>query len=554
MRKRIYSSIILLVLPCVLILAALLGFLFHNAAKKQELAALRDNALLLSDLLNNGVYGDFNFSDYISLRPETTRMTIIAPDGTVILDSKASANSMENHTDRPEVISAIRTGTGEALRVSGTLRTEMYYFAVRQNDGSVLRLSRPVRGIDEAFAVALPVAAAVTALILAAAGFVARGLTERIIEPLADIGFSGENIGVDVYDELRPYINKIDRQKLEIDAKIAELSERAGTIETITGNMNEGLILIDVKAVVLTANKSARDIFGSNIEGRSILHIYRDADFHNAVSRCLSGENSEISLERGGRVFSVSLSPVYSGADARGAVILFQDATERYQAEKQRREFSANVSHELKTPLTTITALSEMIGNGIAKDNDIRGFAARITEQAGRLLLLIDDIIRLSEFDEGGAVKEDAVFDLWELTETVIDALRGSAEDVEIRLGGERFDISANRRMIDELLYNLIDNGVKYNKAGGFVSVELANEDKGYCRITVSDDGIGIPAQHQQHVFERFYRVDKSRSKKTGGTGLGLSIVKHIAEYHGGWVELKSTEGKGTAVICYLRV
>ena len=550
MKKRIYSSIILLIIPCVIILATLLSLLFHNAAKKQELAAIRDYTRLLSDLLNNGLYGDFIFSDYISLSSDVTRMTIIAPDGAVILDSKTTADSMENHATRPEIISALQTGTGESLRFSGTLRTETYYYAVRLNDGYILRLSRPVGSIAATFMLSLPAAAAVTALILAAAGFTARRLTEHIMAPLSNIGFKGDN--GPVYDELLPYVNKIDRQKREIDEKIAELSNRAETIETITGNMNEGLILIDGKAAVLTANKSARDIFGGHIENRNILHIYRDMDFHHTVDRCLSGENSEIVMERAGRVFNVSLSPVQSDTEVRGAVVLFRDTTELHLAEKQRREFSANVSHELKTPLTTITALSEMIENGIAKEADISIFAARITEQSGRLLALIDDIIRLSEFDEGGVAKDSTVFDLRELAETVIGAFRGSAGSVGILLTGEHFNISANRRMIDELLYNLIDNGIKYNKDGGSVTVALSREEDGACSIAVSDTGIGIPSQYQPRVFERFFRVDKSRSKKTGGTGLGLSIVKHIAEYHGGRVVLQSVEGAGTTVTCYI--
>jgi two-component system phosphate regulon sensor histidine kinase PhoR len=258
-------------------------------------------------------------------------------------------------------------------------------------------------------------------------------------------------------------------------------------------------------------------------------------------------------MERGTKVYIVFLSTVFSNKAIRGAVILFHDVTERHRAEKQRREFSANVSHELKTPLTTISALSEMIEQGIAKEVDIKSFAGRISEQSGRLLVLIDDIIRLSEFDEGKPVKENTLFSLWELAENVINALRDNAGNVEIQLTGERFDISANHRMIDELLYNLIDNGVKYNAEGGKVTVELIRIEDGLCKISVADTGIGIPKQHHPHVFERFYRVDRSRSKKTGGTGLGLSIVKHITEYYNGSLELESTEGIGTTVTCNLK-
>jgi len=541
----------MLILPSVLILSVALSLLFHNAAKKQELAAVRNHAILVSDLLGSGVSGYFQFSDYSSLNTETTRVTIITPDGVVLLDSRASADSMANHSDRPEFIGALQTGTGESLRYSDTLRTEMYYYAVKLSDGNVLRVSRAVGGLAEVFSVALPVAAAVTILLLVISNFAARKLTERVIAPLNDIDYSGENTAV--YDELKPFVDKIDRQKRDIQEKMSELSDRAYTIEAITGNMKEGLILIDKDGLALTSNNSAREIFGENMEHKNVMHICRETNFQNAVRQCLRGENSEMQLERGGRIYNVYLSPVCSDVKVRGAVILFHDATERHRAEKQRREFSANVSHELKTPLTTISALSEMIESGMAKDADIASFAARITEQAGRLLVLIDDIIRLSEFDEGGVKKEITVFDLWELAENVIGALKDNAGSVEIRLEGERFDISANHRMIDELLYNLIDNGVKYNKEGGLVTIGLKRVESGLCSITVTDTGIGIPERHHAHIFERFYRVDKSRSKKTGGTGLGLSIVKHITENHNGRLELKSAEGAGTTVTCYLR-
>ena len=546
MKRRINRSFICLILPCILVLSVALSLLFHNAARNQEFAAIRGHARLISDMLSSGISGDFRFSDYISYAPDAPRMTIVAPDGTVVLDSRTIADSMENHLDRPEIIDAFQNGVGESRRYSDTLGAQMYYYAIKLPDGNVLRISGVISGVSGALTVVLPAIIAVTILILLSANFAAHRLTARVIAPLAEIDFDGENIAV--YDELAPYAKKIDLQKNEIDEKIAALTERADMIETITNHMDEGLVLTDANGIVLTANTSARELFGNDMENRNISHIYRDAQFQQSMKQCLLGENMEMRIERSGKVFSARLSPVYSGGTTGGAVILFHDATERSRAEKQRREFSANVSHELKTPLTTITALSEMIGSGIAKDGDIKSFATRINEQAGRLLVLIDDIIRLSEFDEGGVAKENTVFDLWELAEAVIGTLRDNPAGIEIYLTGERFDISANLRMIDELLYNLIDNGVKYNKDGGSVTVDLRRPDRGLCTVSVSDTGIGIPEQHQPRIFERFYRVDRSRSKKTGGTGLGLSIVKHIAEYHGGSVELQSSENSGTTV------
>ena len=551
MKSRIYWSFVGVILPCVLVLSALLSFFFHNAAREQEYASIRGHARLVSDMLGSGVLGDYHFSDYISFAPDAPRITVIAPDGAVLLDSRTVADDMENHMDRPEITEAFSTGSGESQRYSDTLGTPMYYYAVRLGDGNVLRMSGSISGVSGVFSVVFPAVIALTALILLIANIAARKLTARIIAPLEEIDFSRENTAV--YDELATYAKKINEQKWEINEQISQLSDRADTIETITRHMREGLVLTDNSGFVLTANTSAREIFGDDMEKKNILHIYRESDFHDVVRQCLSGENMEMQLERASRVYNVYLSPVTSGGIARGAVILFHDVTERFVAEKQRREFSANVSHELKTPLTTISALSEMIESGMAKDGDIKSFANRISEQAGRLLVLIDDIIRLSEFDEGGDSRENTVFDLWELAETVIGALKDNAGNIDIRLTGEQFDISANLRMVDELLYNLIDNGVKYNRDGGCVTVDLKRPERGLCRISVSDTGIGIPEQHQGHVFERFYRVDKSRSKKTGGTGLGLSIVKHITEFHGGRIELRSAEDEGTTVTCYLR-
>jgi len=535
-----------------MVLSVLLSFLFHNAAKEQELAAVRDHAIIISDLLNSGVTGHIYFTDKIKPLGETARMTIIAPDGSVLLDSRASAVSMENHSDRPEIIDALRNEVGEASRYSDTLHTDMYYYAVKLDDGNILRISRAVGGLADVFSVTLPIAVAATVLIMILANFAAKSLTKRVVGPIEDINFNGNTFTV--YEELLPYTQRIDRQRQELNEKLAELTQRTDTIEAITVNMREGLILTDNTGSVLIANKSARSIFGDHIEQINVLHICREEVFQNAVKKCLSGDNVEIRLERDGKVFNVYLSPAYSSGEEQGSVILFQDATERNRAEKQRREFSANVSHELKTPLTTISALSEMIESGMAKSDDVSSFAARISEQSGRLLALIEDIIRLSEFDEGSVKKEDTVFDIRELAEAVINSLADNAGGINIELTGESLLISANHRMIDELLYNLIDNGVKYNKDGGLVTVGFGRDEGGMCRISVSDTGIGIPEEHRERIFERFYRVDRSRSKKTGGTGLGLSIVKHITEYYGGSIELHSTEGVGTTVTCLLKI
>jgi two-component system phosphate regulon sensor histidine kinase PhoR len=368
--------------------------------------------------------------------------------------------------------------------------------------------------ITGVFGAVLPAIITVTVLVLVLAGIVSRKLTKAILEPIGWINLDGDSM--DIYDELTPYVKKINQQKKEIDAQMEALKYRISTIEVITGSMKEGLLLIDKDRTVLIANQSVSDIFDEKeIAQKNILHVCRDIEFQQGVKQCLSGVVAEILFRRGGRLY--------------------------------------NVSHELKTPLTSISALAEMIANGIAKEGDIQAFAEKIKTQTQHLIHIIEDIIRLSEFDEGNANRDYSAFDLKERTASVIDVLREKAaeKNVAITLEGEKISLTANKRMMDELMYNLLDNAIKYNREGGSVSVVLAAENS-MCKIIVSDTGIGIPKEQQSRVFERFYRVDASRYKKTGGTGLGLSIVKHIAEHHGGRVELESAEGEGTRVVCWL--
>jgi len=535
---------------CAMLLSASVSGVFYNATRNREIEAVKDRASLAADLLNQAVNAE-GFSDYLNYGNDAARITIIAPDGAVLLDNKTDAGLLANHGDREEFRQALETGRGEAMRYSSTLGEETYYYAILLEDGNVLRVSKTMSRIAGVFLSVIPAIAAVTAVVLLIANTLARRLTRNIIDPLGSIDFDGDNSNV--YDELLPYVKKIDQQKGELNEQFAMLKNRADTIEAITGNMKEGLILIDKAGVMLTVNQSASDIFREgDITGKNILHICRDVEFHAGIKKCLSGADNEIIYERADKIYSVYFSCVYNDGKINGGVIFLLDISEKHEAEKQRREFSANVSHELKTPLTTVLALSEMIENGMAQQGDIKAFAGKISVQAKRLVNIIEDIIKLSEFDEGEIIAEYTSFDLYELTESVIDVLRQKADEkrINVNVTGERFHITANRQMIDELLYNLIDNAIKYNKENGSVTV-LLRRDNGLYKITVSDTGIGIPKEHQSRVFERFYRADKSRSKQTGGTGLGLSIVKHIAEYHGGRVAVSSDTGTGTAVECF---
>ena len=550
MKRRINISFFIIVLLCAVMLSASVSLIIYNVTRNREMAGIKDRAYMIAEILNStGTQNiPLNFSYYDA---EGTRITIISYDGTVLLDNKANPETLDNHSDREEFREALQTGRGESMRYSATLSTETYYYAIRLLNGDVLRISKTMDRVIGVFTNVLLSTAGVTILVLIIAAILASRLTKSIIDPLNKIDFDNKNSGV--YDELIPFVRKINQQKSKIANQVKMLQSRADTIDTIISNMNEGLVLIDYSGIILSLNRSALGILGGNdLIGRNILHIYRDAEFQRGVNKCLSGKNNTLPIERDGKMYQVYFSPV-KDYEITGGVIFFQDTSETYELEKQRREFTANVSHELKTPLTTITATAEMIEGEMIKDEDIKAFATKISTQAKRLISVIEDIIKLSEFDENSIKTENTEFILRELAESVVDSLQQKADEkgVSVEIKGELFAIKANKQMVDELLHNLIDNAIKYNKDDGMVVVLLSKEDD-ICKITVVDTGIGIEEKDQSRVFERFYRTDKSRSKKTGGTGLGLSIVKHITEHHKGSVTLTSTVDFGTTVECTL--
>lgn len=567
MKKRIYINITGMLLLCILLLSTSFGYIFYSMSKNQEVNAIQDRAHLVADLLNQGINEDYinsqyyahsslnsPFADFISNDFDIARMTIVSPDGTVLLDNKTIAADMENHLDREEILSALEGGTGEATRTSDTFGESTYYYALALNDGNVLRISKTVSSIVGIFTAALPVVAVVTLIVFILAHFMARRLTGHILKPLYDIDFEGENIAV--YDELLPYVRKIDQQKLEIEEHLSTLQERADTIQAITHNMKEGLLLLDHEGAILSSNSSAEEIFDRDIlVGMNILEVCRNLDLQKTVKTALAGTGAEMLLEREDKIYQVYINPVYSADKIDGVVAFFMDTTESYKAERQRREFSANVSHELKTPLTTISGYSEMISNGMAKPEDVPMFAGKITEQTARLISMIDGIIRLSQFDENKFDKAYSTFNLKNIAASVTSSLEEKAAEKKVTIHVQQDDliVNGNFQMIDELLYNLTENAIKYNKEDGEIRISFSREEE-YCKIIVADTGIGISKEHCDRIFERFYRVDKSRNKKTGGTGLGLSISKHITEYHHGWMEAESIEGVGTSMICHLKI
>ena len=484
-----------------------------------------------------------------ALEGESYRLTWIAPSGEVLFDSQADESSMENHAQREEVRQALETGEGQSSRYSSTLLEKTIYYAKKLTDGSVLRISISratagvlVMGMLQPMLVVLA-AALILALVLA------KRISARIVAPLnrLDLEKPLEN---DTYEELSPLLTRINQQRRQIDTQLRTLQQKKDEFAQITASMNESLVLMNEKGTVLSINPAARELFHAEPDcvGQDFLTVERNHEISCAIRRALEEGHAELRVERGGREYQLDISRIESEGTVIGAVLLAFDVTEQAFAERNRREFTANVSHELKTPLQSIMGSAELIENGLVKQEDMPRFVGHIRTEAARLVTLIEDIIRLSQLDEGGELPFEPV-DLKKLAEEASASLASAAAEkqVTIRVHGDDRQITTVRRLASEIIYNLCDNAVKYNREGGSVDVTIDGAAHGAV-VTVQDTGIGIPPEHQSRVFERFYRVDKSHSRQSGGTGLGLSIVKHAMQYLGGRIELESQPGKGTTM------
>ena len=484
-----------------------------------------------------------------ALEGESYRLTWIAPSGEVLFDSQADESSMENHAQREEVRQALETGEGQSSRYSSTLLEKTIYYAKKLTDGSILRISISratagvlVMGMLQPMLVVLA-AALILALVLA------KRISARIVAPLnrLDLEKPLEN---DTYEELSPLLTRINQQRRQIDAQLRTLQQKKDEFDQITASMNESLVLMNEKGTVLSINPAARALFHAEPDcvGQDFLTVERSHEISCAIRRALEEGHAELRVERGGREYQLDISRIESEGTVIGAVLLAFDVTEQAFAERNRREFTANVSHELKTPLQSIMGSAELIENGLVKQEDMPRFVGQIRTEAARLVTLIEDIIRLSQLDEGGELPFEPV-DLKKLAEEASASLASAAAEkqVTIRVHGDDRQITTVRRLASEIIYNLCDNAVKYNREGGSVDVTIDGAAHGAV-VTVQDTGIGIPPEHQSRVFERFYRVDKSHSRQSGGTGLGLSIVKHAVQYLGGRIELESQPGKGTTM------
>lgn len=478
------------------------------------------------------------------------RFTWVRADGAVIRDTEVSEGEMENHAEREEIKRAFAVGAGRSKRYSGTLLEETSYSAKRLADGTVLRaavtrnsLVMILLGMVQPMIVVLVIAAAIAALL-------ARSMARRIAAPLNE--FDLENpLSNDVYDELSPLVHHMDRQNRQISRQLAELRHDKEELAAITENLNEGLAVLDEKGTVVSINPAARRIFAADGDcvGRPFLAVDRGIDITRLIDEATESGRAEARIERGGRVYSLRAGKIGAPHGEENVVILLFDITEMVYAEKNRREFTANVSHELKTPLQSIMGSAELIENGLVKKEDMPVFIRRIRGESERLLNLIEDIIRLSQMDEENEKPPLEEVDLFEIANEVADELRGNAEkrDVSVAVVGERTQLRSVGRLVREIVYNLFDNAVKYNRDGGDIKVKVYRADKNAV-FEIADTGVGIPADAQSRVFERFFRVDKSRSREIGGTGLGLSIVKHAAESLGARIELESEVGKGTRI------
>ena len=544
MTKRIFRSTLLVgvaVLAASLVLV--MGALYSYFGRVQE-SQLRDELSLAA------VGVEKNGSDYlVQLRSEQYRITWLRGDGTVLYDTQADAATMENHAQREEVQQALATGEGESSRYSSTLLQKTVYYAKRLPDGTVLRLSavRVTAGVLVLNMLQPILLVLATALILS--GVLAGRLARRITEPLNRLDLE-QPLENDTYEELAPLLRRMEHQRLLLRQQMDELKRRSEEFEQITGSMNEGLLLLDEAGTVLSINPAAQRLLGANTDcvGQDLLTVDRDVALSEAVREAKAQGHSEFRGQRNGREYQFDVTRIQSEGRTAGVVLLVFDVTERAFAERNRREFTANVSHELKTPLQGIIGSAELLENGMVKQEDVPRFVGHIRAEAQRLVTLIGDIIRLSQLDEGEPMPTEPV-ELLAVAQEAAENLQGAAaaRDVTVTVEGEPVEIPGVKRLLYEIVYNLCDNAIKYNVAGGSVRLTVARCGT-EAAVTVADTGIGIPADQQSRVFERFYRVDKSHSKASGGTGLGLSIVKHAVQYHHGAIHLQSEVGKGTEI------
>lgn len=543
MRKRVFSSIFLTALVTLAVTVSLLLMAVHSGLSQDLRERLSEECNYIAAAAVSGEQQELQHIGSVY----ADRITLVDTDGTVLYDNKSDAAQMENHASRPEIAEALEKGVGESSRLSDTLAEQTAYYAIRLADGTVLRVSSTADSAFGALSSASPWIVLIVLLALLVAALLASWLTHVFLEPIVALDLH-EPLKNDAYDELSPLLHRMDKQNRKIESQLGELKRRQAEFDDITARMDEGLVLFSAAGDILFANRAMRVLFPNDSAAGGYMTLCRDAEYIRVVERALSGESAHGRMEKDGRVYALTASSVAGAGQSHAAVLFVVDVTEREQAERQRQEFTANVSHELKTPLTSIMGFAEIIENGIVRAEDIGRFAGKIRGEALRLLTLIEDIIRLSQLDEGLSVPFEPV-ELSALCGTVCDRLahKAAAHKITLHLAGKPVTVSGERRTLEQMVFNLADNAIAYNKPHGTVTIQTG-EENGVPFVRVSDTGIGIAPADQPRVFERFYRVDKSHSKQTGGTGLGLSIVKHGAVLHHAQIDLHSTLGQGTEI------
>lgn len=548
MTKKIFQSIIAVVISVLLLSLALITGVLYNHFETAMLDQLRTTA----QFAEQGVERE-GMAYFDSLHAQNCRVTWIAADGTVKYDNRSNPKTMENHADRQEVREAMENDSGTSVRRSSTLSEHTMYYAKRLSDGTVLRLSMSQRSVLFLMGGMLSPLVFIFLAACLLAGVLSYRVSKKIVKPLSEIDLKHPE-QVETYDELSPFLQRIAAQNREIDARMAEIRKQQQEFSMITENMSEGLFVVDRNYQILSYNKSAMQIFGMDPrqEHENLLAVNRSEGFRNAVDSALKGRHTQENLELNGRVYQIIANAVCQpdfAEDMVGAVILVLDVTEKEAQEQYRREFTANVSHELKTPLTSISGIAEIIRNGIVKPEDIPHFAGKIYDESQRLITLIGDIIKLSRLDENQVPMERETVDMLEMARDVVQQLSSVARKSGVTLvaNGTHGQVQGVRQVLGEMVYNLCENAVKYNRAGGRVWVDV-QQVADHVVLRVKDTGIGIPAAEQGRIFERFYRVDKSHSKAVGGTGLGLSIVKHGAALHHATISVSSEPEQGTEI------
>ena len=545
MKNKIFRALVALAAMAVLVASGLITFLvsqdYFNETKKE----LAQEARYISMGLESG--GNDFLNKIAAENGSNVRITLIDKDGIVLFDNQAEAKTLENHAMRQEIMEAVAVGAGEAERFSDTLDKTTYYYAVRLEDGKILRLARTIDSIYKSVLQMLPIMGGIVIVVAFLASIVARRVTFNLIKPLDQVNLD-EPLDNETYDELAPFLTRIAKQKRQLSKNLKKLRGKQEELTIITNNMNEGLVLLNGQQNVLFINESAAKIFGfsaKEVIGRNILTVDRAQEVQDLLQNVSQAGKGEGLYEKDGHFYQLSGSSV----NGSGSVILIYDVTEKMTAEKLRREFSANVSHELKTPLQSILGYAEIMKNGLVKDEDKQRFLERIHAEAGNMIELIQNIMELSRLDENKTLDEFEDVDLLKLAQSVTLRLKHKAQTkgVTLDVSGSSACVCGVQSILSEVLYNLVDNSIKYNKDNGKVDVKVQDGSE-EVTVSVSDTGIGIGAADRERVFERFYRADKSHSKEIGGTGLGLSIVKHGVLFHKGRVELESEPGVGTTI------